>query len=125
MVAKTVKNILPSKVKKIYYNYKYRPVINYYNSNNEKNVLISYIVEPFKKGDSTYSHTNNIECIKIAETFKDLGFNVDIYNYNFGRNIDYSKYSVVFGFGDPFVSSFYNRDHDIITIYYGTGMHIC
>ncbi|RNI15806.1 glycosyltransferase family 1 protein [Methanohalophilus sp. RSK] len=125
MLKKTIKNILPSSIKKVYLFYKYKPIINYYNSNNEKNVLVSYIVPPFKSKAPNYRHTNYIEAIKIAETFRDLGFNVDIYNYNFERTIDYSKYSVVFGFGDPFVGSFYNRDHDIVTIYYGTGMHIC
>jgi len=98
---------------------------NYFKTDYPQNVLISYITRPFKKG-ITYAHTNSIEVLEIAKIFSQYKYNVDIVDYDYrGKKIDYAKYNVIFGFGDPVVNSFYRRVRDIITIYYGTGMHIC
>jgi glycosyltransferase involved in cell wall biosynthesis len=69
-------------------------------------------------------HTNSAEALRIAQIFDEFGYNVDVVNYNSERVLDYNKYDVVFGFGEPFVNSFYRRRRQILTIYYGTGMHI-
>jgi hypothetical protein len=112
-------------LKKLILIYRHRPVINYYNTDYERNVLISYIVSPFKTNSINYAHTNHIESLQIAEIFRDIGFNVDIYNYDFEGNIDYSKYSAIFGFGEPLINSYYRATNQMIAIYYGTGMHVC
>jgi len=100
-----------------------RPITNYYKTNFRENVLISYITEPFKNGIHL-RHTNQAEALEIAKVFNELDYNVDIVDYYYERNINYDKYSVIFGFGEPLIKSFYNRNHKILTIYYGTGMHV-
>jgi len=95
-----------------------RPVYNFFKTGFNKTVLISYIVSPFRKG-VYFGHNNSIESLEIAKTFKNLGYNVDIIDYTNEKKIDYSKYSVVFGFGKPFENSFYSGAK-IKRIYYGT-----
>jgi len=101
-----------------------RLVVNYFDTCFEKNVLISYIVIPFRQGMS-FSHTNSIESLEIAKIFKELEYNVDIINFDSFEEVDYSKYKVLFGFGDKLVNYFYfGGSKKAVTIYYGTGMHI-
>lgn len=101
-----------------------RPIHNYYKTKFNKNLLISYITYPFNRGIN-YFHTNMQESIKISEVFRDLEFNIDVVDYDYTGNIDYLKYDMILGFGDPLVKCFYNRNKKIKTIYYGTGMHVC
>jgi hypothetical protein len=100
-----------------------RPIINYYKTNYTENVLISHITHCFKKGIDL-THTNQVEALEVARVFKELGYNVDIVDYYFEGNLKYNKYSVIFGFGEPLISSFYSTNNKIIRIYYGTGMHV-
>ena len=58
------------------------------------------------------------------KVFNELGYNVDIVDYYYEGNINYDKYSIIFGFGEPLINSFYYRNYKILTIYYGTGMHV-
>ena len=99
-------------------------VKNFYNANHSRNVLISYIVGPFIKG-SDLTHTNSAEALRIAQIFDELCYNVDVVNCVSERILDYNKYDIIFGFGEPLIHSFYKRKRQILTIYYGTGMHIC
>ena len=100
-------------------------VINYFQTNYSKNVLISYITHPFTCG-SNLSHTNIKECYQIAKTFHDFGYNVDVVDFSDTiTEIGYEKYDVIFGFGDPVNNNYYKeRKEDLKTIYYGTGCHI-
>lgn len=120
-------NLLPNNLKKIllfiYNSYFDKPIINLYKTNYSKNVLISYIKYPFVKWIS-YSHTNTVESLAIAEVFSKLEYNVDITNYYYEWDIDYSKYDLIFWFWDTLTNSFYDRKRKIITIYYWTWMHI-
>jgi len=100
-----------------------RPIKNYFKTNFKENVLISYITYPFKKGINL-GHSNQAEALEIAKVFRELGYNVDIVDYYYEGNLNYDKYSVIFGFGEPLINSFYHRSHEILTIYYGTGMHV-
>lgn len=129
MIKEIIKQkFLPEIVKDLYkvilYRIINRPVNNYFKTNYDKVVLISYITHPFKK-EISLSHTNQTEALEIARLFKELGFNVDIvrYDHDYGRLIDYSKYSVLFGFGTPFEKSFFYKKNEQIHIYYGTTMH--
>ena len=94
---------------------------NIYKTNFDKNVLISYTVLPFLT--KKINHTNNQESKIIADVFKSLGFNVDIIHYTNQREIDYKKYNIIFGFGEPFENSF--KQNTLKRIYYATGAHVC
>src|SRR5665648_1099492 len=98
-------------------------VSNYFNTHHKKNALISYITHPFNRGINL-THTNYTEAVEIAKVLNELGYNVDIVNYYFEGKLNYDKYSVIFGFGEPLINSFYCRNRKIFTIYYGTGMHV-
>jgi len=82
MKIKFFNKIVPQPLKKLVLKYTCKPVINYYKTDFKKNVLLSYIVAPFKSDSPNYTHTNFNESIIIAEVFRDLGFNVDVYNYD-------------------------------------------
>lgn len=99
------------------------PLENVFNTNYSKNILISYITAPFKSKDN-FKHSNFQEVREIARIFSDFGFNVDILHYLYDRKIDYTKYDVIFGFGNPFENSFH-ANCDCIRIYYATGAHVC
>jgi len=100
-----------------------KPIKNYFKTNFKENVLISYITYPFKNGINL-RHTNQAEALEIAKVFNELGYNVDIVDYYYERNINYNKYSVIFGFGEPLEKSFYSRNYKTLTVFYGTGMHV-
>jgi hypothetical protein len=124
-----IKKMVPPNIygglKALYQYYSYNKIIkNFYNANHSRNVLISYIVRPFKKRIDL-THTNSAEALMIAKIFDELSYNIDVIFYNSSRFIDYNKYDVVFGFGDPLINSFYRRKRKILSIYYGTGMHVC
>ena len=98
---------------------------NYYKRAYDKHVLISYILTPFIKGVSL-SHTNTAEALAMAQVFDDLGYAVDVVQFTYPKKIEYAKYDVIIGFGDPLIHSFHRTGNkNITTIYYGTGMHMC
>jgi Glycosyl transferases group 1 len=101
-----------------------KPVYNYFKTKFSKTVLLSYITKTFYLGKS-YGHTNTVEVLTMAKIFKNLGYNIDVFNYNHDGPNDYSKYNVILGFGTPLINSFYKSTKKILTVYYGTGMHIC
>jgi glycosyltransferase involved in cell wall biosynthesis len=122
---KFIKKFIPSDLWDIFrfVHKKFKKTIkNYFNTNFRENVLISYITYPFKNGVNL-GHTNNAEVFEIAKVFKELGYNIDIVDYDYESNLDYDKYSIIFGFGEPLEKSFYNKNHKILTIFYGTGMY--
>ncbi len=100
------------------------PIVNFYRTNFQQNVLISYIRKPFKKG-SDFTHTNGIETLAIAEIFSELKYNVDVVNFDYEGFIDYQKYDIIFGFGEPLNNCFAKKKNKTTAIYYGTGMHEC
>lgn len=124
LIKKTIKYLLNTvgyEVKKKQPN----PLIqNYFGANYTKKTLISYITAPFTAGIKL-NHTNFAECFQIAKIFNSLGYNVDIINFNDETTkIDYTKYDVIFGFGDPLEKSFYSNEiNKRITVFYGTGCH--
>lgn len=56
-------------------------------------VLISYVLEPFIFKNISNSHTNKWECKEIAKIFLDLGYQVDIINWDNSKFIPKKKYS--------------------------------
>jgi len=93
---------------------------NVFNTNFKKNVLISYIQQPFLQGIKK-THTNYLECYTAAEIFRDLGYNIDVIDYMSKREIVYDNYSIVYGFGYPLENVFYSIcAKKIKKIYYST-----
>jgi hypothetical protein len=122
---KMLKKYVPAKIKKMAIDYlNSRIIINYFNKNYQKNVLLSYIVTPFKK--NSLSHTNIFEAQSWAKVLDELGYNVDIIDFRNTHNINLSKYDLICGFGDIFQKYFEAAlQKNITTIYYGAGMHVC
>lgn len=96
--------------------------LNVFHTFFNKNVLIFYINDPFKNNKCCFSHSNFLEAKKIAEVFKQFNYNVDVYHWFYNGNIDYTKYDVIFGFGNSFEKSFYTK-YNGLRIYYATGAH--
>ncbi len=94
---------------------------NIFKSTYSKNVLISYTVKPFLSNKNR--HTNVQESKILAKIFDELGFNVDVIHYTNQKKLDYKKYNLIFGFGEPFENSFMERN--LKRIYYATGAHVC
>tara|TARA_Y200000002_G_scaffold383214_1_gene404086 strand:+ start:3246 stop:4325 length:1080 start_codon:yes stop_codon:yes gene_type:complete len=93
----------------------------YFDESIDKKILICYIKSPFYFMNRPIKHSNVIESRIIADTFKNMGFNVDVVDWQCKRNIDYSKYSLIFGFGLPYRNSFSNHDINLKRICYLTG----
>lgn len=87
-------------------------------------MLISYITTPFKKGIKK-NHSNQIEAIKIAEIFDELGYIVDIYNYQFELSIKVENYDVIFGIGKLFENLIQKKEKSKKYIFYATGAYFC
>lgn len=80
-------------------------ITNVFNKNNSKHVLVSYITHPFTNGINLF-HTNVLECLTACEIFDKLNYNVDVINYDAETKINYSKYTIIYGFGTPFENSY-------------------
>jgi len=101
-----------------------KPIRNYFKTSCKENFFFFYITYPFKNGIKL-RHTNYAEALEIAKVFNELGYNVDIVDYYYEGNLDYNKYLVIFGFGEPLENSFYYRKHKkLLTIFHGTGMYV-
>ncbi len=64
---------------------------------NSGNVLISYVLEPFliKEGEPLSNrHTNHWESMQIAKTFIELGYNVDVVDYDNFKFVPTKKYDI-------------------------------
>lgn len=122
---KILKKYLPEKLKVFIRQYRNNKSLNnYFHSAYPKNALLSYITEPFKK--NSFSHTNFFEAQSWAKILNQLEYNVDIIDYRNTRKLNLEKYDLICGFGDIFQQYFESSiQKKIITIYYGTGMHVC
>ncbi|MGY0039752.1 hypothetical protein [Pedobacter sp. NJ-S-72] len=99
------------------------PIYNLYKTDYKKTVLISYITQPFHKANH-FTHQNYITSHVIAESFSELGYNVDVVNYlDQTSEINYGKYAVIFGMGHRFEDSFYYPDRSIPRVMFVTGAH--
>jgi len=95
-------------------------ISNYYNTDYNKKVLIAYLTTAFKHKNS-YRHSNTLEGVTAAEIFNELGYQVDVANYNSSLSIDFSNYDVVYGMGTLFERSFYSQSKKLKRIFYATG----
>ncbi|MES2828546.1 MAG: glycosyltransferase [Bacteroidota bacterium] len=97
-------------------------IINLYDTDFKFNVCISYLTGPFIQPNH-FKHQNFVTSHIVAETFRDLGYNVDVYDYQASMDIQYDTYNVIFGIGDNFERSFYSADRSIPRIHLITGTH--
>lgn len=115
--------MLKNLLKPLYLKYRHRPIFNVYKRKFNKRVLISYISYPFRENHIN-RHSNYQESIAISEIFDGLGYVVDVFYQEDERLINYKKYDVIFGVGDPLENSFYCSDKNLIRIYYGLGRNV-
>lgn len=122
---KKVLNILKYFIQYLFYSYYKRRflVVDYYKSRNPSNkkVLLSYITDPFVFDLKQLTHTNQQEAIIISKLFDDFNYQVDIVPFNVKLEIDYSKYDIIFGFGESYEYSIYSPKFTGKRIYYATG----
>jgi len=121
-VKKIIKKFLPKSILEQIRYIQDKPIINYFNKNYKKRALLSYITYPFKK--NSMNHTNYYEVHTWAKILDELGYQVDIVQYNYSKKLNISKYDLICGFGDVF-QYYFESGKNAKTIYYGAGMHVC
>lgn len=111
-------------IKNLYINVVAKKYSNCYKTNFPKNALLSYSTAPFRQKNKKLIHPNFVENYTLAEILHDAGYNVDVYNNTYNGKIDYKKYDLIIGEGNPISNYFYSGcKKNIKTIYYATGSH--
>lgn len=85
-----------------------------------KKALICYITQPFRSNNHRY-HSNQREVIIMADVLAELGFAVDVVDYDSEHNINYDKYLLIIGFGQAFARSFHDNNFKGKRILHFTG----
>ena len=118
---------LQQNIKKLYLSYihdegSYRKVKleNYYGTSFSKNALIVYIVYPFLFQDITPGHTNQREVKILAQLLQKRGYNVDIINTKYEKEVEIEKYDFVIGSGKCFERICMNKRQNSLAVYYLT-----
>lgn len=99
----------------------HRKVYNFFKKDFKKKVLLSYVTKPFRH--DSFSHTNFYEANTAAEIFDELGYVVDVIDYDYKlKNVE--CYDIIYGFGET-IEFFYKKNFSNNTkiILYNTGMH--
>lgn len=95
---------------------------NYFNTSFDKNVLISYLEEPFLQEKTSTKHTNYKVSKILAKIFKTLNYNVDIVDFHKNDKLIDNNYDVVWGFGIPFFNCIANSENEnLYSIFHSTG----
>jgi len=97
-------------------------IINLFGVSQPKKVCISYILQPFNRPNE-FKHQNYVTSHVVAEAFHEMGYQVDVYDYQHNNPICYDDYDVIFGIGDNFEKSFYSANRAIPRIHLITGVH--
>ena len=121
-VKKIIKKYLPKFVIEQIKYITNKPIINYFKKSYKKKALLSYITHPFKK--NSMHHTNYYEAQTWAKILDEIGYQVDIVQYDYAKKLNISKYDLICGFGDVF-QYYFESEGNAKTIFYGTGMHVC
>ena len=93
---------------------------NIYNTEYEKNILITYINKPFLKRYKATGHSNEKEAKIITDIFKESGYNIDVVDYRINKKVSLKKYDLIFGFGDIYEKSFFDKEFKGKRIFYAT-----
>ena len=125
-ITRSFYNIVPSKIKdnlRNFYN-SYSKILTIY-KNGKKNALIIYIKQPFVSENNVINHCNVIESLSIKEVLMEMDYSIDVIDYRYKGKINYSKYDLIFGFGDLFAKSFLSNNikNNLKRICYSTGTH--
>lgn len=95
---------------------------NLLNSTLAKKALISYIVHPFMMAAIANTHTNQKEVMYIAEILDELGYQVDVIDFRYSKDIpESSDYDLIFGFGKKLECIAESAGNTTKKIYYTTG----
>lgn len=95
---------------------------NYFKTNHEKNALLSYIIYPFIDEISN-SHSNNRECFFIAQILNELGYNVDIINWDNITFIPIKNYNLVIDNHNNLERLCFYFSKNVIKIFHATNAH--
>lgn len=93
---------------------------NVFNTNFNSSALVSYLSAPFTGGPQN-KHTNHLECLFAAKALNNLGYNVDVIDFDYHKKITYEKYQIIYGFGDQFEQSFYDTNFKGKRVLYSPG----
>ncbi len=89
-------------------------------------VLLSYISHPFKNSAQGIGHTNIMEARELALVFGEMGYQVDVIDYDASlpASVNISEYKIVCGFGEPLEQTMRRSPPGSpIKINYMTGCH--
>lgn len=95
---------------------------NYFKSTSSRRVLLSYVATAFNEDNlHNNKHTNIYTTRIIAELFNELGYAVDIVNWNDDYQCDFNKYALVFGLGKTIDNALTMSNRNYKVIWFGTG----
>jgi glycosyltransferase involved in cell wall biosynthesis len=93
---------------------------NAFNTKFNKTALVSYLSDPFVSRLQN-KHTNHLECAFAAKTLSEMGYNVDVIDFDHHKKIHFKQYDVIYGFGHQFEQSFYDLSFKGKRIVYSPG----
>ncbi len=107
-----------------FWNRKYQILQDHFQSGFGPRALLCSVNRPFLKGVNL-KHNNQTEALEMAQVFHELGYQVDVVNYDNPMAIDYARYEVVFGSGAAFQNLFLKETTRLPrTILYQCGAYV-
>ncbi|HTA82097.1 MAG TPA: glycosyltransferase [Bacteroidia bacterium] len=105
--------------------HKAKVLCNVFNTTYNRTALVSYIQNVFEdaRNQADERHTNRLTTAIIAETLRDLGYNVDVINYSDDIEDRFNTYDIVIGLGKSLDSVLSKRSSSKKpkVIWFGTG----
>lgn len=74
---------------------------NLYQTTYKKRALVSFIVHPFLYPKHYFFHTNRIECKTLCDILNELGYQVDLVDYDYTEFDSQFEYDLILGYGFP------------------------
>lgn len=93
---------------------------NVFQTNYQKRALISFLTSSFQRNPKI-THTNQLECLNIALACKELGYDVDVIDYDHHHTPYNIQYDLVIGFGDVMEQLLSQKNIKCIHIMYSPG----
>jgi len=102
---------------------KEKVIKNFFKTSNPKKALLSYIKDVFENNNNiNQSHTNRLTSYLIAETISNLGYNVDIINWQDSIENEFYEYDFIIGLGPSLEHVLtFRKDKLPKVIWFGTG----
>jgi glycosyltransferase involved in cell wall biosynthesis len=95
---------------------------NHFKTKHPKNALLSYMVYPFI-GEIEYNHSNYRECYLMAEILNELGYNVDVINWDNNTFIPSKMYHLVIDNHNNLERLNLSFEKDCLKIFHATNAH--